>query len=279
MGKRIGTILLFTIGLSIFLYPIISNYFNNIVHYKVIEEYRTNVENLSVDAKNKQKKDAEAYNQSLIQEVKPIEDPFENIEEQNKIFDYPSILNVGQAMGYIEIPKIKSELPIYAGVSETVLSKGIGHMPNSSLPIGGTGTHSVLTGHRGLADSKLFRHLDQLEVGDTFFIHTLDEVLAYEVDQIIIVLPHETDALRIDHMKDLVTLITCEPYMVNSHRMLVRGKRIPYNEEYVNKQMDQDPEHIQTSPFIWWGLGIILTIFISFIIYIVARKKKNKGVE
>ena len=143
-------------------------------------------------------------------------------------------------MGYIRIPSIKVELPIYHGTSEPVLQVGVGHLENTSLPVGGSSTHAVLTGHRGLPSAKLFTELDMVKVGDVFYIKILGETLAYEVDQILTVLPTEMQALNIEKGKDYVTLVTCTPYAVNTHRMLVRGHRIPYQEA---NQIQKD-EHI-----------------------------------
>ncbi|GAA4078567.1 class C sortase [Amphibacillus indicireducens] len=229
MKKNIIIILCFLFGLGIFLFPIISNYLNSIVHYTVIEDYQDNIKEIDEDELGKMREEAEAHNRTLTEQVTAMNDPFsKDNENERKISEYATIINVGQAMGYIDIPVIDVELPIYSGVSDSVLSQGIGHLPRSSLPIGGKGTHASLTGHRGLPTSKLFRNLGEVEIGDQFFIHTLDNTLAYQVDQIKIVLPHELEELAILPDEDYVTLITCEPYMINTHRLLVRGTRIPF---------------------------------------------------
>ena len=229
MKKNIIIILCFILGLGIFLFPIVSNYFNSIVHYTVIKDYQNNVKEIDEEELKKIREEVEEHNQALTEQVTVVNDPFsEDRENERKISGYASIAKVGQAMGYVSIPVIDVELPIYGGVSDTVLSKGIGHLPRSSLPIGGEGTHAALTGHRGLPTSKLFRDLDQVELGDHFFVHTLNDTLAYQVDQIKIVLPHELEELAILPDEDYVTLITCEPYMINTHRLLVRGTRIPF---------------------------------------------------
>ena len=142
-------------------------------------------------------------------------------------------------MGYLKIPKIRVTLPIYHGTEERVLQSGVGHVGNTSLPVGGDSTHSVLTGHRGLPSAELFTDLDQLEVGDVFFVKVMHETLAYEVDQILTVLPTQIDALKIEQGQDLMTLVTCTPYSVNTHRLLVRGHRIPYEEKIEEQAMAQ----------------------------------------
>src|SRR5699024_7320218 len=152
------------LGLAIFLFPIVTNYLNNTVHYTVIKDYKDNVNGLDKKEIERKKKEAKAYNQTLTEHVTKIEDPFSN-DNEDKLSEYESIINVGQAMAYVDIPKIDVELPIYKGVSDTILSKGIGHIPSSSLPVGGTGTHAALTAHRGLPTATLFRHLDKLDIG------------------------------------------------------------------------------------------------------------------
>ena len=166
-------ILCFILGLGIFLFPIVSKYLNSIVHYTVINDYQNNVKEIDEAELKKIREEAEEHNQALTEQVTVMNDPFsEDRENERKISGYASIAKVGQAMGYVSIPVIDVELPIYGATSDTVLSKGIGHLPRSSLPIGGEGTHSALTGHSGLPTSKLFRDLDQVELGDHFlFIH------------------------------------------------------------------------------------------------------------
>lgn len=276
MRKKIVIVLCFLVGLGMILFPIITNHLNNIVHYTVIEEYKSEVEAIDGAELEKRKQEAIEYNHALTEYVTPISDPF-SVESENKdkISEYATIMNVGQAMGYIDIPILNIELPIYKGVSDTVLSQGIGHIPSSSLPVGGKGTHASLTGHRGLPTSNLFRHLDKMDIGDEFYIHTLDETLAYQVDQITIVLPHEMDDLAIEPNEDYVTLITCEPYMINTHRLLVRGTRIPFeeDEQVLNEEMEDDESD---NKILLSGLIIIGVIIVgSITIYIVRKKGKE----
>lgn len=174
-------------------------------------------------------------------------------------------------MGYIEIPTIDVKLPIYAGTSENVLSRGVGHINASSLPVGGESTHAVLTGHRGLPSALLFTDLDKVKKGDTFYIHSLNKVLAYKVDQIKVVLPNETNDLLVVKNKDYVTLVTCTPYGVNTHRLIVRGERIPFEVK------EKEAVVAQVNPFVvekWMiGIVIVLLFFIGMFLYFKVKKR------
>ncbi len=220
-------ILIFFVGLSLLLYPTVADYWNSLHQSKAVVEYAEQVANLDTELYDQLLEDARAYNQRLTQK-----DNRYRITEEDKA-EYEALLNLSGngIMGYIEIPAIDCSLPIYHGVEDSVLQIAIGHVEWSSLPIGGKGTHSVVSGHRGLPSARLFTDLDKLTEGDTFVIRVLDETVTYEVDQILIVLPEEIDALQIDPEADLCTLVTCTPYGVNTHRMLVRGHRIENAEE------------------------------------------------
>lgn len=218
-------ILIFVIGLSVMLYPTVSNYINSQSQSKMITGYNNEVALLNDQDYSQIWEAAQKYNMALISK----NTRFLPTEEESEI--YKSDLNINGVMGYIEIPKIDVYLPIYHGVSESVLQVGVGHIEGSSLPVGGPGTHSILSGHRGLPTAKLFTDLDKLETGDIFMINVLNETLTYEVSQIQIVEPAEIDSLAIDPQKDLCTLVTCTPYGVNSHRMLVTGTRIENEED------------------------------------------------
>lgn len=214
-------ILFFFIGLLVFFYPTLSNYYNEKNQSRTIYNY----ENILKDADkidfDKVKKDAKEYNDKLSKLKEPLI-TYETLENYNDLLN----INNDDMMGYLTIDKIKVELPIYHSVSETVLNSSVGHLEGSSLPIGGNGTHSVLSAHRGLPSAKLFTELDKLEIGDTFKITILDEVLVYKVDKISIVKPNDRKELKIDKNNDYVTLLTCTPYGINTHRLLVRGVRV-----------------------------------------------------
>lgn len=212
------------IGLSLLLYPTVSDYWNSFHQSEAVAGYVQNVQDMGQDKKDKMLADAKAYNQTLAKGVMP-DLNLSNAEKSvyNKTLD---VTGTG-IMAYVEIPKINTTLPIYHGTDDAILQVAVGHIPGTSLPVGGKGTHAVISGHRGLPSAKLFTDIDRLVDGDTFMIQVLDETLTYEVDQILTVLPDDVSALAIDPNQDYVTLVTCTPYGVNSHRLLVRGHRIP----------------------------------------------------
>lgn len=223
--KHFTTILLVLIlltGVSLLLYPTVSDYWNSFHQSQAIASYVEAVAEIDNTDYEKMWQEAVAYNEKLKEKSGRWTPTDEELEE------YERLLNVSDTgiMGYIEIPKIKVSLPIYHGTDEAILQIAIGHIPGSSLPVGGKGTHCVVSGHRGLPSAKLFTDLDQLEEGDLFMMRILDETLTYEVDQVRIVEPEELSDLEIDEDKDLCTLVTCTPYGINSHRLLVRGHRV-----------------------------------------------------
>ncbi len=220
-------ILIFFVGLSLLLYPTIADYWNSLHQSRAVASYAEQVANLDTELYDRLLEAAREYNAKLS-----VKENRYRITEEDKA-EYESLLNLSGngVMGYIEIPAINCSLPIYHGVEDSVLQVAIGHVEWSSLPIGGKGTHAVVSGHRGLPSARLFTDLDKLAVGDTFVIRVLDETMTYEVDQILIVLPEEIDALRIDPEQDYCTLVTCTPYGINTHRMLVRGHRTENAEE------------------------------------------------
>ncbi len=215
-------IFIFLIGLSLLLYPTVSDYWNSFTQSRVVIQYAEQVANLDNDRYDAFLEEARQYNRDLLTK----ENRFRMTDEDREA--YNALLNVSGngIIGYIEIPVIKCSLPIYHGTEDSVLQIAIGHIDWTSLPIGGESTHSVLSGHRGLPSAKLFTDIDQMAVGDTFLIRVLDETLTYEVDKISIVEPHEVDSLAVEEGKDYCTLVTCTPYGINTHRLLVRGRRI-----------------------------------------------------
>lgn len=224
--KRIvAYIIVFLVGVSIMLYPTISNIWNDHVFKNMIATYEGNIDDKK-EVIDKELKAARDYNGDLSPRRVP--DAFA-VKDGVRDKEYEKLLNVSGngMMGYIEIPAIDAEVPIYHYTNEKTLKKGAGHLPGSSLPVGGKGTHSVLSAHRGLPSAKLFTNLNLMEKGNAFYIHVLDKTLKYETDQILTVKPKETDALAIKEGKDYVTLVTCTPYGINTHRLLVRGHRVP----------------------------------------------------
>ncbi len=232
VGRTILAVVLtaaFVIGAGLLLYPTVSNFINEWQNAGVIDSYEEEVESREEALLQEQLQMAQAYN--AAHRVNTIIDPFDEDADPEAGKEYAGLLNPlgNDTMGYIVIPKIDVELAIYHGVGTSALEQGIGHIEGTSLPVGGEGTHAVLSGHRGLPGAKLFTDLDQIEGGDRFYITVLGETLAYEVDQIIVVEPDQTESLAIQEGKDLVTLVTCTPYGINSHRLLIRGHRIPYD--------------------------------------------------
>ena len=224
MKKHLSTILLVFIlllGVAILLYPTLSDYYNSFHQSRAIASYIEQMEAVDPMDYQREWERARAYNDALSKK------PNRFLLSEGEYSEYENLLNLTGSgiMGYIEVPKIDCTLPIYHGTDEAVLQIAIGHIEGSSLPTGEPGTHAVLSGHRGLPSAKLFTDLDKLELGDLFVIRVLDEVMTYEVDQVLIVLPEEMDALAIDPEQDYCTLVTCTPYGVNTHRLLVRGRR------------------------------------------------------
>lgn len=250
-----------------FTYPVVTNWFNSEKHYRVMSKHNETLQQMSEEAIENERKKAEEHNNAIDETSIPITDPFSSTDEANEQTGYYDVLNIAETMGRIEIPSIRVNLPIYHGISDDVLQQGIGHMSNSSFPIGGKGTHTALTGHRGLPSSKLFRDLDKVKDGDVFFIHTLGETLAYEVDSVKIVLPDETNWLSIKEDKDYVTLITCEPYMINTHRLLVRGERIPYEKGAAVKEKVERESKEKNLNVLYIGICVTIVLFIVVIAY------------
>lgn len=263
-------ILILLIGLSLMLYPSFADWWNSFHSSRAIASYVEQVANID-DAQYEELWDAAwDYNQSLLHRP----NDFLLSDEQQEI--YKSLLDFGGngIMGYIEIPMIDVMLPIYHGTKESVLQIAVGHLDWTSLPVGGAGSHCVVSGHRGLPSARLFTDLDKLKVGDVFMLHVLNEILTYEIDQILIVEPQDTDPLLIEPGKDLCTMITCTPYGINSHRMLVRGHRIESQEEAKVIRITADAvriEPLMVAPFV--AVPILL---VFLIILLLPKQKKGK---
>ena len=264
-------ILILFAGLSLLLYPSISNYWNSFHSTQAISNYTEEVANLDHQEYDDLWDAARKYNEELSRH----DTAYRLTDEQTQ--QYETLLNVSGLgiMGSIEIPEIDVNLPIYHGTDESVLQVAVGHLEWSSLPIGGDGTHCVLSGHRGLPSAKLFTNLDQLEKGDTFLLRILDEVLTYEVDQIFIVEPQETAALQIEHGKDYCTLITCTPYGINTHRLLVRGHRIDTLQEASAVRIIADA--IQIEPLLVTPIVALPILLVLLMILLRPRKPRNYG--
>ena len=245
--KIIFILLTSIVALGSILSSLISNSHVEDNQKTVIEEYKKNIQSIPYETLEKEKEKAKNYNKLLVENTIITTAPFNSEAEEFEVdYGYYNILNIGKdnVIGYVNIPKIDVNLPIYHGTSEEVLEKGVGHLQNTSFPIGGEGTHSVLLGHTGLPTAKLFTDLNKLENGNVFYVEVLGEKLAYEVDQIKVVKPENISDLLINPTKDYITLVTCTPYGENTHRLLVRGTRIPYTEEVENKIKKEQSEKI-----------------------------------
>ncbi len=215
-------VLVFVIGLSLLLYPTVSDRWNAFHQSRMIISHAENVDRLSADECDAYLQDAEAFNK----ELRKFSDRWDMTDEERARYESTLISDDTSIISYVEIPKIKVSLPIYHGTSSMVLQEAVGHMEGSSLPVGGQGTHCVLSGHRGLPSARLFTDLDKLVVGDQFLLYTLNQVLTYEVDQIRVVVPTDLSTISIEEGKDYCTLSTCTPYGINTHRLMVRGHRV-----------------------------------------------------
>ena len=287
MKKKAGNLvigIIFLAGLSLLLYPFAANQWNNYRQKQLISGYEQVVsdkeaaEGIDYDAERKK---AEDYNEALLPCVLP--DSFALAESSGVDPVYMNTLNIAgdEMMGSVEIPKINIKIPIYHTTEEDVLNKGAGHLEGSSLPVGGANTHAVISAHRGLPSASLFTDLDQMKVGDHFLLHVLDETLCYEVDKISVVKPEDTSALAVEDGQDLVTLLTCTPYGVNTERLLVRGHRVPYVEEEVKEEKTVlSGSSLHTNYLLWVFVGLSVTALFVFVLYLKETKLKrraNKG--
>lgn len=272
-------VIIFLLGLSLLLYPTVSDYWNSFHQSRAISSYSESVANMDNENYEMQMKLAKEYNQKLAKKK------YQWSMSEEEVKEYNSILNVTSTgiMGYIEIPNLNSTLSIYHGSNDDVLQIAIGHIEGSSLPIGGKNTHSVVSGHRGLPSAKLFTDLDKLKENDIFMLHVLDETLTYEVDQIRIVLPEEVEELEIVEGKDYCTLVTCTPYGINSHRLLVRGHRID-NPEHIQAQRVSADATLVDNFSVACVLGSIIVVILVIWLFIYSwfqdiRKKLNRERE
>lgn len=273
MKKHLPTILLilvFLVGLSLLLYPTVSDYWNSLHQSRAIATYAETIAKIDDNTYTHIWNDALDYNRSIAK-LSP-----HWILTEEEIDTYNSHLNPSGngIMGYIEIPNINCYLPIYHGTDEAVLQIAVGHIEGSSLPVGGMDTHCVLSGHRGLPSAKLFSDLDQMELNDIFLIRTLDETLTYQVDQILIVLPHEVEELSVQPDKDLCTLVTCTPYGVNSHRLLVRGHRVDNQEQAAAIRVTADA--MQIDPIIIAPIVAVPLLLLLLMGLLLGHRKKRK---
>lgn len=286
MKKKIPGIifgLMFLIGFGILVYPTVADQWNTYRQSRLISSYERTISDMEPEDFTAEWEKAQAFNDTLTQNS-IYGDVFGEEEQELEDTDYWQVLNVGGdgVMGYLSIPKINIRLSIYHGTSDEILQTGVGHLNGTKLPIGGESTHSVLAAHRGLPSARLFTDIDQLEKGDMFYIHVLDETLAYQVDQILDMVDkddHETleKALQIEEGKDQVTLFTCTPYGVNSHRLLVRGTRVPYTGEEASTPVDTMLEAVQNYYMLYLILGLAITLLIILLMRFLMGSGRKKG--
>ena len=278
--RIVFAIIMIVSGMGIMSYPFISNEVAQRNATVAIQDYSNQVQSMDEEKLDALKEAARAYNDQLNMVMTQGDAEITGTS-------YADIIGIGESLGYITIPKINVNLPIYEGTDDAVLSKGVGHMSMTSYPLGGESTHCVLTGHRGLPEAVLFTALDQLEIGDKFYLHTLDEVLAYQVDQIKVVLPTETSDLEIVEGEDYCTLVPCTPYGINSHRMLVRGTRAEYTGEEEESAAIVQYQKLQTGTIvrrllnIWpWMLaalaGIVGVEFLMMLLIVRRYRRRRK---
>ena len=273
----------FIIALGITLYPMISTWYNERHQAEVHIHYQEKVEQIDNTKLIEAKELAVAYNQTILPGAQD-EDSFSNEALQSAVEQYSELLNLAGdgIMGYVEIPKIGVSLPIYHGTNNSTLERGVGHLLGSSLPVGGVSTHSVLTAHSGMASQKMFSDLDRMKIGDVFYLDVLGERLAYQVDQIKTVLPYDTTFLQTEIGSDLCTLVTCTPFGVNTHRLLVRGTRIEYEEAEVIVEEKLETEEPVKSTWeqqylqgIIIGISAVVILGLGIMVFCIVRRRRN----
>lgn len=279
--KNFIIIIVFLAGLSLLLYPYIANEWNTYRQSKLMTTYEETVESINIETPIDYTSEfarANAYNESLVPYILP--DSFAIAAASDEPDEeYMACLNLtgDGMMGYVQIPKIDIKIPIYHTVSTEVLEKAAGHLEGSSLPVGGEDTHAVISAHRGLPSAALFTDLDKLKDGDHFLISVLDQILCYEVDQISVVEPSETEALKVEPGKDLATLLTCTPYGVNSHRLLVRGHRVEYvEEEVMQEEVPLKETSLHTNYLLWVVVGLAITTVFIIVLSVVDKKRRKR---
>lgn len=287
IGKKLLVFLLFGIALMLMMYPFIANYLFEHKTDSVVDSVQQTAEKLDDSEQKAEIEKAMRYNESLANGHVVLTDPFKEEKIEEDTAEYESLLNLTNdgVMGTVKIPSINVSLPIYHGTSDAILKKGAGHLQGTSLPVGGASTHTVITGHTGLSNAKLFTDLTELDKGDIFFLEVMGEKLAYQVDQIKVVLPTEMDDLKIVPGEDYCTLLTCTPYGVNTHRLLVRGKRTDY-QEAVDAAKSEKPKKAESK---WMSeykraLAISVAFFVASLSFIFGiryvreyRRKRRDG--
>lgn len=268
------SLFIFLIGLLILLYPLITAVYYDYESTNEINDFDKHIKSLDERDIDERIKKARAYNATLTND-EMLMDTFTHKEKQEGKALYAKMLEVREKIGHVEIPRIHQDIPLFAGTSDEVLNQGLGHLERTSLPVGGKSTHAVITGHRGLPDKKLFTELDKVKKGDMVYVHNIKEILAYKVDKIKIIEPDEFEPLRIKSGKDQLTLLTCTPYMINSHRLIVTGHRVPYDEKAQEEHM------LSKDPWWWKFMSLykfyLIGLLLALLLYLLYRwYKRNK---
>ncbi|MGV2875347.1 class C sortase [Macrococcus capreoli] len=270
---NIVSLLIFLIGLLILLYPFITAVYYDYQASNEVQDFDQHTKSLNEREIDERIQKARAYNSTLTNH-ETLHDTFTVKQKEEGKALYAHMLEVHEKIGHVEIPRINQDLPLFAGTSDRVLNKGLGHLERTSLPVGGKSTHAVITGHRGLPDKKLFTDLDKVRIGDVVYVHNIKEILAYKIHRIKVINPHDFKYLKIEADKDELTLLTCTPYMVNSHRLIVTGHRIPYNAE------QQQQHALEQRP--WWYKFMnvykfyLIGLLLAIILYLLYRWYKKK---
>ncbi len=281
--RTVFAVLILFFSIALLIYPIISNYTFEHRADSLISTYEQQAEDMEDSAVTRLWQEAMEYNQALLNNHVQLTDPFETVEQKMDAGVYSEMLSVEDSaiMTYIEIPKISVYLPVYHGTEPKTLEMGVGHLEGSSLPVGGDSTHCILSGHTGLNRAKIFTDLSELKAGDHFFLHTLGKTLAYEVDQILTVEPYDISNLQLEEGRDYVTLVTCTPYGVNSHRLLVRGTRTEYEPETIKLETELAKDN-PSNQSQWMreyqkalATGIALVLLVSVLALTVERWRKH----
>lgn len=262
--------LIFLLGFLVMIYPLISRFYYRIESNEQVETFSTGAKKLDTKEIDRRINLAKAFNDSLSGKI--ASDPYTRKQQEEGRKEYARMLEVEEMIGTVDIPKINQKLPIYAGTSEDILQKGVGHLEGTSLPIGGNSSHTVLTAHSGLPEATLFTHLNQLEIGDKFYIENIEGIIAYQVDQIKVIEPSNFEDLMISPGHDYATLLTCTPIMINTHRLIVRGHRVPYVPAVDEELIRESRNNWIFRTLFFAALGLIILL----IILILKLRRDNK---
>lgn len=274
--RRWPLVLVFILGLATLSYPLISRLYYEREASSQVTDFQSGLSQLGSEEIDERLKLAHAFNESLV--TSSLTDPYSEEEHAAGRAEYARMLEIHEKIGHVQIPKINVDIPMYAGTAEEVLQKGIGHLEGTSLPVGGNSTHSVLTAHRGLPNARLFSELDQMEIGDKFYIHNIGGTMAYVVDQILVIEPTDFSELLIVPGHDYVTLLTCTPYMVNSHILIVRGHQVDYVAEVEERIIAENRTNYFYKYAFFATLGVLLfVLFLLFVDWLTKRSRKKKA--